>query len=325
MPCITPSRSWLCRPGSLSTSCGARSASTDTLDHDAGRRGDLRQTDEDADGDTAGKPEPHEPWIEPDALETDLSQPPVPCGPTPVPDVLAEESAERHRRPVDDLGARDHDDLMARGEAARAPVAILAGRGRIALVERKRRGNSGRTAEIARRREPDALAVRARPRQRVHDRLRRGREAACVGRGDRRAGRDLGAVAQLRHERLRPERRRLAVVVGEQDERRPRPRDSGVPRRGRTSPCRQPHDSRAQVRRLVPHRRSAGVIDNDDVEVVGDGLARERPQASLQRFCPACRGNDDRHERRAGPLGGRVLSLRQHPRTAAPAVPDGGP
>ena len=159
---------------------------------------------------------------------------PEPVGPAPVADLLAPEPGGRELLVVADERLGDEGERPAGADEPRAPVAVLARRERVALVERDGGADLGAAGEVAGGGEPHpARGVDRRLGQVRRDRLRgRGDDAAGAAVAGR-AGGGVGAGgvrsgAQAGGERGGPAGHGLAVVVGEADDRGPRRRHAGV-------------------------------------------------------------------------------------------------
>jgi hypothetical protein len=195
--------------------------------------------------------------------------------------VLAPEPAQPERVRVADDGTRGLGEGAAALDPALAEVAVLTPGPAHRLVEPAHLGErSRRDGEVVRGKERRAVRTAVVVSEGgIGDRLRGGgvavaRQPVLGAAAEQGAGR-LGMPGQ---QRRRPAGLRLAVVVGEGEQRRARLSRAGVARRG----------------------RAACALLDQDLDPIGLCLGGERPQAGAQGLRPV-EGRDDDAERRRPP------------------------
>jgi hypothetical protein len=178
----------------------------------------------------------------------------------------------------------------------RAPLAILARRGGVTLVEGNRRGHFRATGDIVRRRKSDC-SMRKSARRGARDDLR-GTCGSSILRALRPTTDCVRTAPDGADETLGPLRVRLAVVIREADDRALGGTHSGISRSSRARRRLAQQPSRGSRRNGGGHSVTVdrAIVYDDDLCVLGKRLRSQCGETTTQGVGTVARRHDDRHD-----------------------------
>jgi hypothetical protein len=222
-----------------------------------------------------------------------IASTPKPKSATPIANLLSQERSKPRLRSVDQRCRRFDAKHVSGRRNPSAPFSVFARCGWITLVERDGHEEFARTGQVVRRGK-----AKVRRDGGVHYELEGGPKWRAVQRLDGVARDGPAAREYCVGHVLSPGPLGLTIVVDETHDLRASNRYTGVSRTGRTHMVLRLHPRELVLANDIEHGLPIprAVVDDDDLELVGDRLVRQRRQASLERARPVTGRNDDRDQ-----------------------------